>query len=252
MSFPVQTPRSASLTPGRGVRVLSTPCDPAGYVGNSAIQYQMNLGAIDAIGGVCLAAMDGGFGGALYYSAIHGAVGSDSVNPNSFGATPFQASRPAFPNPEVDGYFGGYGPTTNTLQNGYVNTEKRQRLPSDAQGGTNNGTVWLPLQGRNKLNFSLWVASTVPTDIMKIELFQDLNPLDKVAGYFGAGAGPGDLENAILVNQWVAQSAQVNSPLPNLVTSGPYEIPAGCNLYIIFKNLGGTATNKAVGSVWFS
>lgn len=243
-------PFNGTLTPAKGGREFSVPGDPATFTGNTGIQFNNVLGATEVLLGLPLAAANST--GAVYYSAIHGGLGSDARNPAGLPAAGYNPNKPAFPNPEVTGYYLPPNPLfTNQAQNGYSNTEKILRSPSDNPAG--NGTIWQELQGRTRLNFQLWISEAGGVGTMhSLELYRDLNLQDKSAGNFGVGTGPLDLQNAMLVAQWVAPNAQRNQPQPNFATNGPFDIPAGCNLYLLYRNLNVNPGNLAIGSIWFS
>lgn len=247
-------PSTLSLTPGRGLRELSVPTDPAGFTGTSGIHFNQVLGGIELLAGLPLAGANNT--GASYLSAIHGGLGSDVRTPGAAPAAGFNPNVPAFPNPEVTGYYVPPSPNAgNARTNGFYNTEKVLRSSSDAQGGANNGTVWQELQGRTHLNFSLWIARAVnplPALLFYIELYRDLNAADKIAGRFGGGTGPTDLQNAQLVARWTAPQALREQTMPNFATSEPYALPAGCNLYLLFRSSDAAGNNLAAGSIWLS
>ena len=252
MSTPSTQPNYGTLTPGRGVREFSIPCDPATFPGTSGIHYNMVLGGAEMLAGLPLAGANNT--AASYLSAIHGGLGSDEIAPGSNpGSGLFNPAVPAFPGPEVTGYYTMPPLSQNKLQNGYLNTEKLQRSPSD--NPAQNGTVWMPINGRSRLNMSLWIARNSVHTVglaYQVSLFRDLNPLDKVPGFFGGGGGGGDLFNAQLIATWTAQAALTQQNKPNLCTSGPFEMPAGCNLYLMFEASDGGGNNLIVGSIWLS
>ena len=252
MSTPLSQTSVATLTPGRGLRSFSTPGDPTVYPGLPGIHYAITFGVRECLFGVPIAVCGGLSGnGASYLSNIHGALGSDSVNPGSQPVTTgFNSGAPAFPQPEVTGYYVNGPNANNPKANGFYNTEKVQRNPSDNPAG--NGTIQIPTQGRRGLNFSLWIAPAAPTDFVRLSLYRDLNAQDKIAGVFGAGAGVADINNALIVGQWSAPGAPINQNKPNLVTLEPFIIPAETSLYMIFENLAGNAGKAVVGGIWFS
>lgn len=244
----------ATLSPGRGVRTFSIPGDPAGYVGNTGIHFNMQLDATSLLMALPLAGANAT--GASYLSNIHGGLGSDTRSPAGIPAVGQNSNVPSFPNPEVTGYYLPPAPQAgNALLDGYSNTEKAKRSASDAQSGANNGTIWESTQGRFNLNMALWIAragAVVPGLLYTIALYRDLNPQDKVAGFFGAGGGPTDLLNAQLVAAWTVTPALTDQNMPNLVTAAPFPIPAGCNLYLLFTASDATGGNKCVGDIWLS
>ncbi|MGH7191897.1 MAG: hypothetical protein ACREJM_00005 [Candidatus Saccharimonadales bacterium] len=252
MSTPITQTQVATLTPARGIREFSTPGDPSGFVGVSGVHFNQILGLTEILAGLPLAGANAT--GASYLSAIHGGLGSDPVNPLGTPAAGFDPNIPAFPNPEVTGYYVPPNPlATNQKQNGFFNTEKIQREASDATANMDNGTVWIGLQGRTKLNFQLWISSAIGAlGMCALELYRDLNAQDKVGGVFGPGTGPGDLRNALLVASWIAPGANQNQNMPNFATSKPFDLPSGCNLYLLFRSLNGVAANQVVGSIWLS
>jgi hypothetical protein len=254
VSTPISQQQVATLTPGRGVRELSIPCDSAGYTGVSGIHYNVVLAQSAILMGMPNAAVFANSKGAEYLSAIHGGLGSDAINPSAAPAAGFNGNFPAFPNPEVTGYFLPPNPlSADPKKNGFINTEKIQRAASDAQSGSGvNATVWTGIQGRTKLNFQLWISDNNPANLLKLELYRDLNLNDKAAGLFGAGAGATDLFNAQLVGSWITSSTARNQKQPNFATSKPFDLPSGCNLYMMFRNITGGGGNLAVGSIWLS
>jgi hypothetical protein len=245
-------PSNMTLTPGRGVREFSLPTDPAVFTGTAGIHFNTQLGGMQLLAGVPIAGANAL--GSVYLSAIHGGLGSDARNPAAAPAVGYNANMPAFPGPEVTGTYLPPSPlAADVKQNWLNNTEKILRTPNDNPNG--NGTIWTGLEGRTNLNFSLWIsrsATPLPLLLYSIELYRDLNAQDKVAGQFGAGTGPGDLENAQLLAQWTAPQALRNQRMPNLATAQPYPLPAGCNLYLLFRANDNAPGNLAVGSIWFS
>lgn len=245
-------PSSMQLTPAHGLREFSVPVDPATHLGTAGIQFNVVLGATELLAGLPLAGANNT--GASYLSAIHGGLGSDVRTPGAAPLAGFNPNTPAFPNPEVTGYFvPPAAAASDPKLNGFFNTEKVLRSSSD--NPANNGTVWQEMQGRTNLNFSLWIsrsAAVVPGLLYTLELYRDLNAADKVAGQFGAGTGPTDLRNAQLVASWTAGPALRNQNMPNLVTAAPFPIPAGCNLYLLFRSSDAAGGNLAVGSIWLS
>ena len=243
----------ATLTPARGLRTFSTPGDPAGFVGVTGIHFNVNLEPVQVLAGLPLAAANNT--GASYLSPIHGALGSDPRNPTGAPAAGFNPNRPAFPNPEVTGYYVTPPLSQDVKKNGFINTEKVIRAASDAAAGANNGTLWQETQGRTRLNFALWLLSS-DTDKHVIELYQDLNVGDKIAGVFGVGTGPTDPTNALLLQQWTFNPAFVGGTFPatnkpSAATQAPYDLPGGSNLYLLFRSQAGLTT-RAVGTIWLS
>jgi hypothetical protein len=252
MSIVVTQPSTLSLTPGEGVREFSNPVDPATFLGVSGLQFNVVLGATELLMGLPLAGANNT--GAVYLSNIHGGLGSDARNPLAAPAAGFNPATPAFVNPEATGFF--VPPSVNSANpklNGYSNTEKVLRSSSD--NPAQNGTIWIGTQGRRSLNFSLWISRStalVPGLAYFLELYRDLNLADKSAGNFGVGTGATDLRNAQLIAQWSAPQALRNQNMPNLATVDPFLIPAGCNLYLLFRASDAAGGNLAVGSIWLS
>ena len=247
MPTPLSTTSTATLTPGRGLRSFSNPGDPATFPGAAGINWGITLGALDYLWGVPTTITNKG---ATYLSNIHGALGSDMVNPNSTPTSGFPSGVPAFAGPEVTGYYTSGPNMGNKTLNGLYNTEKVQRNASDNPAG--NATIQLGVQGRRSLNFCLWISPAAPVDYCKLSLYRDINAQDKIGGFFGAGGGPTDVSNAVLVAQWVALGAARDQNKPNFVTNGPFEIPADTSLYMIFQNLNGNGSNAVVGGLWLS
>jgi hypothetical protein len=246
---PSTQPNTGTLTPGRGLREFSIPCDPATILGTTGIHYNQVLGGSEILAGMPLAGANAT--GASYLSAIHGGLGSDEPTPGSAPASGFNPAVPAFPGPEVTGYYTTPPLSNNAKQNGYLNTEKIQRSASD--NPAQNGTVWMPINGRSRLNFSLWIARNLAPVYglyYQLLLFRDLNPLDKVAGFFGGSAA--DPFNGQLIGTWTASAALLQQNKPNLVTTAPFDIPAGCNLYLMFQASDFAGGNNVVGSIWLS
>jgi len=246
MSTPITEQKILTVNPGRGVAEFSIPCDPATFTGTNGIHFNRQLAGANLLMGIPLAG--------VYLSNVHGGLGSDANNPVSASGLQNNPNRPAFAGPETTGY---YLPpaalANNPAQNGFNNTEKILRSPGDNPAG--NGTIWQTTSGRFDLNFSLWISRSpafIAGLMYTIELYRDLNANDKAAGLFGAGTGPADLQNAVLVQSWAAAPALRNQNMPNFVTPGPVRINAGANLYLLFRasdNIGG---NMAVGSIWLS
>lgn len=249
----ITQPSVGTLAPGRGLREFSNPTDPATFTGTAGLQFNVVLGGQELLAAVPVAGAAPGTG-ASYLSNIHGGLGSDARNPAAGPAAGFNSNAPAFANPEATGIYLPPSPLAgNVKENALLNTEKVLRSPSD--NPANDGTIWTPLEGRRHLNFSLWIARAInpqPALLYHLELYRDLNTADKIAGRFGPGTGPADLRNAQLVASWTAPQALREQNKPNFATSEPYPIPAGCNLYLLFRANDLAGNNLAVGSVWFS
>lgn len=249
----ITQPSVNALQPGRGLREFSNPTDPAVYTGTAGLQFNVVLGGIELLAGVPLAAAAPGTG-ASYLSNIHGGLGSDARSPAAAPAAGFNSNAPAFAGPEAQGLFLPPAPQfADPKLNSLSNTEKILRSPSD--NPNNNGTIWTGTEGRRHLNFSLWISRAInplPNLLYTLELYRDLNSADKIAGLFGGGGGPNDLENAQLVAAWTAPQARREQNKPNFATIEPFPIPAGCNLYLLFKANDLAGNNLAVGSVWLS
>src|SRR5882724_7322774 len=113
----------ATLAPAKGGREFGIPCDPATFTGTSGVHFNNILGATEILWGLPLSTANAT--GAVYGSAIHGALGSDARNPNGLPAAGFNPNKPAFANPEVTGYFvPPSASATDRLANGFFNTEK--------------------------------------------------------------------------------------------------------------------------------
>lgn len=251
--IPISVSKQTVTTPDRGLREYGVPGDPAGYVGAAGIHFQNTFVGVAYIAGIPQATADAGTG-AAYLSLIHGGLGSDS--PNQFSEValpaPAQLAVPAFPNPEVTGYYNTGPNVGNALTNGFLNTEKLRRSRSDAQGGANDGTTWSILDGRRRLIFSLWLHSqgSPASDIFMLEVYRDLNNQDKGGG--GWGGLTTDVTNAQLIYQFGPfQSApNVINRHANCQVAEPVDLPAGCNLYIIARNISDPAAiNNIIGSV---
>lgn len=256
MSLPISGPAAVTYTPDRAIKEFSIPCDPANNSGTDGIQRGITFVNRLYVWGI---PFDAGILGAVYGSMIHGALGSDPNNPaaviiaNKVG----QADYPAFINPEVSGFYVNPSALKNDeLLNGYLNTEKRQRLPSDAAvtvGSTPNATVWNDLKGRRRLAFSLWVESdTFPTaDFFVLEVYRDLNFLDKIPGAWDGGASVVNAQLIYKYGPFLSKPAPgLTDHLANCQTSSPIDLPSGCNLYALLRNISHPeATNRVVGSV---
>lgn len=238
------------VSPDKGIREFGVPGDPAGFIGAGGIQNSITFTDQLVILGIPQAVAAAG-GGALYYSFIHGATGSDVRNAaaNIAGA----GARPAFPNPEVTGYPTA-GNTVGTLSDGHVNAEKRLRSATDAAAGANDATVWVPTQGKSQLAFDLWVSSAQGATFLKdwysLEVYRDINNQDKGGGIFGGLAT--DLQNAQCCYQYGPFEAVPESqPQANAQAAG-IPISAGCNLYIVLRNISNAGrTNHLNGSIRF-
>lgn len=254
MGVVITQPGVIALLPGRGLREFSNPGDPATFPGNAGVQFNVVLQGQEVLAGVPLASAAPGVG-ASYLSNIHGGLGSDARNPAAAPVAPsFNGNAPAFAGPEVTGLYLPPSPlAADPKENALNNTEKILRSPSDNPAG--DGTIWTGTEGRRHLNFSLWISRAInpqPALLYHLELYRDLNPQDKVAGRFGPGTGPADLRNAQLVAAWTAPQARREQPAPNFATAEPFPIPAGANLYLLFRANDLAANNVAVGSIWLS
>jgi hypothetical protein len=257
MTQPISQHVATAFTGDRGVKEFSIVGDPAGYSGNAGLQYGIEFTGHCYILGFPFA--DAATKGAVYLSMIHGPQGSDPANPAAVAVANVigQGDYPAFINPEVTGFYGAGSPSQNSeLLNGYLNTEKRKRLPSDAQitvGSFPDATVWIPAEGRRRLAFSLWCQSDdfPAADFFVLEVYRDLNILDKQPG---AWDGANTRTNAQLIYKY---GPFVSKPAPGLTdktanaqTSEPIDLPAGCGLYALLRNISHPeALNRVVGSV---
>jgi hypothetical protein len=250
MSIPFTEQSSLGLFPGRGIREFSTPAEN-GNPGISGIHFNMIWSAQELILGI--PPVSGSNTGTVYFSTIHGGLGSDAINPLAIPTTtPFNPNVPAFPNPDITGYYAPGSPLSgDPVQDGFINTEKLQRGVSD--NATNKATIQQTLNGRNNLNCSLWISDGNPGTFAILELYRDLNPQDKVAGSFGPGdfSLVGQMQNAQLLAKWTAETAARNQNQPNFNFTN-YPLPAGTSLYMIFRNNAGAGNNLVVGSMWFS
>lgn len=253
MGIPVTQPSAITLRPSRGVAELSIPCDQTGFTGVSGIHFNRTFTDFMFLGSLPLARANNS--GAVYFSDIHGGLGSDAVSPASAPLAGQNPNRPAFANPEVTGFFTSGPNMADPKANGFINTEKVQRTNSDGQfGAASPATIWEPLQGRRRLAFSLWIESTISpgADFYTLEVYNDVNVADKVAGRFGVGAGFTDPFNAQLVYQYgPVLSAQPNVPASNMASSFPIDLSAATSLYLVLRNLTGINLTRAVGSVRF-
>jgi hypothetical protein len=238
------------------LREFSIPGDPAGFTGVAGVHFSNTFVGACYLGGVPQATADLTAGaGAAYLSSIHGGLGSVGSNngANVPGAIPpAQFFIPAFPNPEVTGYYNSGPNVSNALANGFLNTEKNKRSRTDAANGANNGVTWALTDGRSRLAFSLWIQSqTSPqSHLFVLEVYRDLNNGDKGAGPWGGSTA--DLTNAQLVYQFGPFKSAVNASTrhANCQSTDPIELPAGCNLFFIARNITDpTVTNNIIGSV---
>lgn len=225
----------------RGLQEFSIPCDPAGFTGVNGIHFNRTFTDFLIIGALPVAAA-GGVAGASYLSPMHGAVGSDSPNNTNPGAP--ASNVPAFAGPEVTGYATG-----DPLTDGYQNTEKVQRSPSDG-APAGSGTIWVPTFGTTRLSVSLSVYTPTTSNIFVLYVFRDCNVGDKVAGRLGAGTGPADVLNAQLVAMYGPfLQSQDGEKMPAFQTAEPLDLQAVSNLYLVLRNISSAVnTNEVIGS----
>ena len=248
MSNPAAQVANISTGPDVGIYEIGIPCDPTGFIGTAGIQNGVSFNDVFPIYGVPQAVA--GVTGAVYYSFIHGAAGSDVRN--SKAQVTGREIRPAFANPEVNGFFSSGPNERDPLKNGYMNTEKILRSRSDSQDPSkDDATVWVPTLGKTRLAGSLWVGQAgVNQDFYTLEVYRDINNQDKGVGVFGGLAT--DILNAQLIYQYGPfKGNQILQPYHN-AAFGPVDILAGCNLYIILRNLNDNAAiNFVNGSLRF-
>jgi len=184
-----------------------------------------------------------------YLSTIHGGLGSDSPNAFQSTAAPnLQKMVPAFPQPEVTGYYDGLVAVGPNNENGFLQSEKRVRSRDDSNMGP--GVTQQSTDGRNRLIFHLWVFSiTNPgVDYFTLKIFRDLNSNDKTGNF---GVNPADPLLAQLVYQYgPVRSTITGQPQPNMAINAPVDLPAGCNLYGVIRNdTDNLAQNQIIGSI---
>lgn len=245
------TEQNASA-PDRGILEASIPCDPTGSTG-APLHFHIPFVEKYLFIGMPQAVADPDTG-ALYYSFIHGAAGSDVRNFKAVDAGNGQIVRPAFTNPEAVAYFNSGQNVSNEKLNGYMNTEKVLRSQSDSTDPAKpeSGTIWVPTT-KSRLSFSFWCGTGLLTilDQYVIEVYRDINNADKDFGPFG-GLIP-DVTNAQLIYQYGPFfSVPFKQPVHN---AQAHDIPlaAGCNIYIMIRNLSNAlATNRMIGSMRFT
>lgn len=251
--IPVSISKQTATTPDRGLKELSVPADVMGNIGISNVHFNMQFTQWLFLGGIPqgIASL-----GAVYLSTIHGGLGSDSTNQftAAFGTFPAEFDIPAFPNPEVTGYYNTGPDVGNKLTNGYLNSEKQKRAPTDGgQVVLNDATAWAATDGRRRLIFSLWVNSVTgpASDLYMLEVYRDLNQQDKNFGIWG-GPTNNDPTNAQLIYQYGPFQSLPNSSSrqANAQVAEPVDLPAGCNLYCVLRNITNALTaNNIIGSI---
>ncbi len=247
MSIPVSITKVVSTTSDRGLKELSVPGDPTGFTGTAGIHYARTFVGTMYLAGIPQATA-AALKGADYLSLIHGGLGSDPSN--QFANVGGVLDVPAFPNPEVTGYYNSGPNAADQQANGFKNTEKSRRTNDAAVAG--DATTWSIVDGRRRLTFSLFLRSgTNPgSDFFMIEVYRDLNNSDKGAGTWGGLTT--DVTNAQLVYQYGPFLSKPNTTNrhANAQIMAPVDLPAGCNLYIIARNITTPAsTNFIAGSI---
>ncbi len=222
---------------GRSLLEASIPGDLAGFTGTTGIQFNRQFTGHMLIASSPLSTA--GANGGVYLSPIHGGIGSDPLN--------LVASvRPGFAGPEVDGFY-STGTKVNTVANGYRNTEKQQRAPSDGSGGS-GGTLWLPVGGRTKLNFSLCLRSAFGVSGLyyTLQVYRDCNASDRAL--LGTLTPPFDGQLVYQKGPCLYQANPKN--LPTMAEAIPAQILSGSNIYVVLTSTDKVNPTSVVGSAW--